>query len=281
MQLVIAHKGPEVHLLRCPLQLFHLRLVLLVLLPLLLKAPALFFQIKAVVPAVKLSLPIGDFDAALCRGIQKPSVVADDQHGAAKAQQKILQPLHRVQVQVVGRLVQQQDFRILQDQARQVQPGFFPARQAFKALGAHVRADVQAVGHAVNCDLGLVAAEALKVGREPTVFLQQGRGAVGLHLPGQLFHPGADGIHMPKRMLQHGLRGPARGIHRKLRDQTDAFAGRDKNLALVIIQRPRENPEQRRLAAAVRSQNADPFAGLDLKAQPVQHIAPDFKGFDQ
>ena len=44
---------------------------------------------------------------------------------------------------------------------------------------------------------------------------------------------------------------------------------------------PRENPKQRRLAAAVRPQNADPLSGGDIKRKPVQDIAADFKRFYQ
>ena len=62
VQLVVAHKSPQVQLVRRLLELLKLGLLLLVLLELLLVAPLLLLHIKAVVARVKLRLAIVDLD---------------------------------------------------------------------------------------------------------------------------------------------------------------------------------------------------------------------------
>ena len=47
--------------------------------------------------------------------------MADDQHGTGIALEVILQPFHGSKIQVVGRLVQDQDIRLFQQQLCQTQ----------------------------------------------------------------------------------------------------------------------------------------------------------------
>ena len=279
MQLVVAHEGPQVHLLGRALQLLDFRLVLFVLLLLLLKAALPLLQEEGVVPAVELGFAVHDLDAALRDHVQEVAVVADGEHRALEVQQVVLQPLHRVQVQVVGGLVQQEDLGVLQDQPGEVEAGLFPAGKALKVLGAHLGADLEAVCHAVHGHVGLVTAQALKVGGEPVVLPEQ-RG-VGFHFRGELLHPLADGVHMAEGVLQHVLGRPARRVDRELRNEPQALARRDADLALVVIEGARQDAEERGLAAAVRAEDADALAGFHLEAEPVEDVRADLKGLDQ
>ena len=61
--------------------------------------------------------------------VQKPTVMRYHQDRAAVAADEILQPFHRIQVQVIGGLVQKQDIRRQSQQAAQVQAGFLPAAE--------------------------------------------------------------------------------------------------------------------------------------------------------
>ena len=272
MQLVRPHEGPEVHLLRRAGELLDLGLILLVLLQLFLKAALPLCDIEAVVAAVELRLPVGDLNAALHHTIQEPAVVADGQHRALVVQIVILQPLRGPQIQVVGRLVQQQDIRVLQDEAPQVYPGLLPAGEGGKELLPLGRRDLQAVCHPVAVDLHAVAAKA------PVVVGEQGGGAVVLHELGELLHAAA---HVGKPRLggtQHVLYRPVRGEHRNLGDEADAPPRGDADLPLVIIQRAGENAEERGLAAAVGAKNAHPLPGIHGKGEPVQNVIADLKG---
>ena len=53
--------------------------------------------------------------------------MGDDQNRALVMADVILQPFRGVQVQMVRRLVQEQDLRVYQDQPGQVDAGLFPA----------------------------------------------------------------------------------------------------------------------------------------------------------
>ena len=90
--------------------------------------------------------------------------MADGDHGAAEVAEVVLQPLRGLQVQMVGGLVQQQNVRVLQDQAAQVHTGLFAAGQAVEEAGAHLVGDAQAVGHLVHCGVGIPAAQSLEAG---------------------------------------------------------------------------------------------------------------------
>ena len=189
MQGVVAHKGPQVHLLRRLLQLLDLGLLLQILLHALLIAALLFNGIKAVVPAVKLRLAVQNFNDAGDGAVQEIAVVGDGDHGAPEGADIVLQPLGGLQVQVVGGLVQQENVRVLQDQAAQVHPGFLPAGQLVKQPLAHIAVDGQAVGDLVDGGVGVIAAQALEPGGELAV-APQGLGIAVplLHLPGQAVH---------------------------------------------------------------------------------------------
>ena len=64
MQGIVAHKGPQVHLIGGLFQLPDLGLLLEILLHALLVAPLLFHGVEAVIPAVKRRLTVGNFDDA-------------------------------------------------------------------------------------------------------------------------------------------------------------------------------------------------------------------------
>ncbi len=61
--------------------------------------------------------------------IQEKAVVADDQHGALPFAQGVFQPLHRLDIQVVGGLVQHEQVGFFEQQARQQGAGLLPAAE--------------------------------------------------------------------------------------------------------------------------------------------------------
>ena len=155
VQLVVAHERPEVQLCCRLRELLELGLILFVFFELLVKAALPLSDVKAVVSAVKLRLPGREVDRALHDAVEKKPVVADDEHRAAKMQQVCLEPLGRAQVEVVGRLVEQEP--------REVHARFLPTGETVKRLRAHRGRDVQTVGHAVALVLHVVSAEAAEV----------------------------------------------------------------------------------------------------------------------
>ena len=172
VELVIAHECPEVHLCGGTLKLLYLRLILLVFFQLLLEAALPLLNVKAVIAGVKLRLAVDDLDRALDDAIKKIPVMADGEHRTLEAQEIVLQPLCRVQVEVVRRLVQQENVGVLKDKARKVHAGLLPAGERIKGLGEHCRGNIQTVCHAAALNVHLVSAKAGIVGLKLIVLLQ-------------------------------------------------------------------------------------------------------------
>jgi hypothetical protein len=59
---------------------------------------------------------------------QKLPVVADQYHTAAKISDELLEPIKSVEVQIIGRLVEQDDVETREHQCRQSHPRRLPAR---------------------------------------------------------------------------------------------------------------------------------------------------------
>ena len=170
-------KGPFVEQLRTVLvhlggrlrQPLNLRLLLLIPPQLLQIPPFLFNGVKAVVAGVEFRVAAADLNDPADGPVQKVPVMADGNHGSLDPADVVLQPLHRVEVQVVGRFVQQQHVRVLQNQTAQVHTGFLAAGETVKKLGAHILGDGQAVGHLAHRRLRVIAADALEFRRQLAV----------------------------------------------------------------------------------------------------------------
>ena len=129
----------------------------------------------------------------------------------------LLQPFDGVQVQMVRRLVEKQDIRILQNEAAEVHARLFAARERVKQALAHLRRDGKAVCDLVDGRLGVVAAETLELGRELAVAAQRFLALVAVcHLLGEGVHLVLHPLHARKRALEHVFDRVALGIHRDL-----------------------------------------------------------------
>ena len=280
MELVVAHEGPQVELVRRLLELGDLGLLLLVLPELFLVAALLLLHIEAVVAGVELGPAVLQLHHPLDHLVQEPAVVGDGEDGALEAAQVVLQPLGGPEVQVVGGLIQQEDVGVLQNEAAQVHPGLLPAGEVGKGPRPHGGGDVQAVADLVQGSLGVVAAPGLKGGGEGVVPLEQG----GVALSGG--HPGGEGLHLlfhvPEPVegsAEDGLHRVARRIDGDLGDEPHPLAGGDGDLALVGLQLPGEDAEEGGLARPVLSQQAHPLPGVHLKGQAVQNFSAHLKFF--
>ena len=140
-------------------ELLELGLLLLILPELMVEALLLLVEVEAVVAAVELGLARGYFNDALhdliegnngqCEIVRTVPLEVTD---------VVLQPLHAAQVQMVRRLVEQQDVRLLEQQARQVHARLFAAGQAVEFPAAHFGRDAKAVTDLVDFRVLLIAA---------------------------------------------------------------------------------------------------------------------------
>ena len=86
---------------------------------------------EVVVAHVHLDLVVVDVHDVGADGVEEVPVVADHDDGALEVQQKVLQPVDGVDVQVVGGLVQQQDVRVAEQRLGQQHLHLRPGRPAF------------------------------------------------------------------------------------------------------------------------------------------------------
>ena len=280
MELVHAHKGPEVELVRRFAQMGDLLLVLFPDAKLFFIAAVFLLHKEAVVAVIKLRPAVDELNGALHHGVQKPAVVGDGEDGALEVEEVVLQPLGGVHIQMVGGLVQQENVRVLQNEPGQIHPGLFSAGKGGEKLCAHVRRDVKTVGHPVSLPLGLVAAHVFKALHQPVIF-HEGAFVTRGHGLFQLFHLRPDLVQTPVGGLQHILHGVALGVAGNLRDETQSHSLSDGDVAAVLRDLAHKDAEQRGLAGAVFAEDAHALAPLNLKAQTVEDVFVHFKGLGQ
>ena len=210
--------------------------------------------------AVQLQNPLGGV-------VQKVAVVGDGDHGARKALQELLKPVHRFGVQVVGGFVEQQHVGFGQQQTAKGDAAFFAARE-HADLGVP-RRQAQRVGSDLELvlrvsaaagddglELGLFGGQRVKVGVRFTVGgvdgLQPGLG--GKHRT----HAGLDTFTHSVRVIELGF----------LRQVADVQVRHGHGLALDLGVQTGHDLEQGGLARAIGAQHAD--LGAREKAQ--RHI---------
>jgi len=120
----------------------------------------------AVVAAVTRDLLVLDVQRDVGHGVQKLPVVADHDHGALVAFEPRLQPDQRVQVQVVGGLIEQQQVGRAHQRPRQLQPHPPAARKAVDGLVELVGPETEAEDQRLGTRNGVVLAGVGQVGMQ-------------------------------------------------------------------------------------------------------------------
>ena len=251
----------------------------LVLLPLCLPqagdAGVPFRQVGAVDAAVDGQRPQPDLGDLRDHAVEEVAIVRDQHHRVRIVDEELLQPVARLEVEVVGRLVEQQ------------QPG--PAEQQLGQCDAHLPAAGERLGGAfevgggeaepaqdrVHLRLDAVAVPILErvldlaVARQGGVVLARGHTGVSeLRFErAQLRLQREQRLERPARLLVERPAGVGQPI---LRQVADRQAVRPRNLARVGLDLPGQHLEQRRLAGPVRAAEADALAVLNLPGDLVE-----------
>mmetsp|Transcript_23472 Transcript_23472/g.69301 ORF Transcript_23472/g.69301 Transcript_23472/m.69301 type:complete len:222 (-) Transcript_23472:634-1299(-) len=159
--------------------------------------------------------------------VEEEAVVAHHEDAARKVEQRLLQAAHRVDVKVVGRLVEQQEMRRLHRQARDDDAHALPSAKRREGEGG------QPAGPAVDAKRAQLAPEVLVLGVGQLV-LEPGKPA-------------------PRLLLVEALREVLAVVRH-------AQAAVAPHLARARLGLPREQPHQRRLARPVPADERDPAA---------------------
>ena len=200
----------------------------------------------------------------------------DDQHRAVVIGQKTLQPIQRDDVQVIGWLIQQEQVRLGQEQARQPQPRLLPAAERGHRPGLIHVGHAQAREHGVGVGLPPRAAQRLELG-QGAVVRGQGRGQRvvpgGCDRLSQMVQPGFGCLAFAQRRAEHIThRGARREVERLRQVAQPDSSGRTLHAAAVGGQLAGDDLEQRGLAAAVRPDQTDPVAAVEVEVDAVQHF---------
>ena len=207
-----------------------------------------------VIADIKLRTAVVQMKDVACHAVEELAVVADQHQHAGVFQQPLLQPQHRVQVEVVGGLVEQQQVAGRHQRARQIEPGAPAAGKSGHRARMGFRREAQPVQQPSCTRRGVVTAQvAQALVRCGHGFVILARGGIRLFAQ-RLRHRGIAADHEIERSV-----GQRRGF---LRHRGDAQACRKVELADVRLQLAQERSEQAGLAAAVASDHAHPPAGV-------------------
>jgi len=197
--------------------------------------------------------------------VQELAVVRDQQQRAGIFQQPLLEPQHRVEVEVVGGLVEQQQVRRRHQRARQVQAHPPAAGERGHRVVVGIGREPQSVQQLAGARGAVVAADFLEpvvgFGHRFPVFVGEG---IGLGLQRRVHHRVAAEHEVDRRIGQRRhLLGDARHAH----------PGRQVEVAQVGFHLAAYGGEQGRLARAVAADHAHAPAGMQGEVDVGQQQA--------
>ena len=282
ISLIHALERPQAQLFGRLFQLLDLRLLLQVLLHTLLITPFLLHGIEAVVSAVKLRLAVLDLNDTGHDTVQEIAVMRDYHHSSTETADILFQPFRCMKVQVVGRLVQQEDIGILQNEAAQVHPGLLSTGKLVKKLGPHMIGNRKAVCDLIDRHIGIITAKDLEALAELTIAAQDS--IIGLpcrHALLHLLHLPCHALEPPKGAAQHIFHRIPHRVHRDLGNKTYPAALSYGDISLIVVQFAGQNLKKCGFSCTVAAKKSHPFALIDLEGKPVQDVLSHLKRFDQ
>ena len=190
--------------------------------------------------------------------------------------QRVLQPLRRFQIEMVGRLVQHEQLGLHEQYPRQTQPRLFAAGKQARGLLAPLPGKAQSGQHALYAAGPLVAAGLLEAIGQSGVFAAQALEQIGVfvvlrHLPleiAQLFLHTLQRLEHARKLLHHGQLGGDVGL---LSEQPHPRAAQQTHRAAVGRHIAGNDLHQRRFAAAVHAHQAEPLPLLEREINILQY----------
>ena len=201
--------------------------------------------------------------------IHEHAVMRHKDHGSPEFQQEFFQPFHGVKVEVVGGFVQQQHVRSGGEHPGQLGPFAPAAGKLRQRLRPFRSVEAEAGKHGLRLLLRVVSVAGFQIvltGHEPG---QRGfvSGCVGLFPLRPEVAPVRQGALHPRQQ------GSIQGIVVKnlFHIAHPAFTGHD-DPARIGLGRARHDPDERGLAAAVRTADAEPHAVQHVKGEVGQNV---------
>ena len=240
---------------------------------LLLEPDLLLLQPRAVVALEGQALAPLQLEDPLGHVVEEVAVVGDGHDGALVLGQGLLQPGHRLGVEVVGGLVEQEQVGLRQQQPAEGHAALLAAREGVDGgvtrRGAErVHGDVDGAlevpgpgGLDLGLEVGLLGAELVEVG-------------VGVGPAGQDLVVVVEQRRDLAHAVQH-VAGDVLGLVEVglLFEEADREAGGQAGLAGVVVVEPGHDPQQGGLARPVGADHPDLGAGVEAQVDVLEHLA--------
>ena len=207
--------------------------------------------------AIELENPAGDI-------VEEVAVMGDDQDGARIGAEMVLEPVDRFGIEMVGRLVEQQEVGLAQQELGQGHPPLLAAGQPVDRGGAGRAA--QRIHRLL--DLGIEIPQVLRI--DDVLEL---RGLVGI-LFAVVVHEGV--VLVEHRLLgRHPLHDIAHDVERRVELRllwqiADTRPFGHPGLARELAVETGHDAQQRRLAGTVRAEHADLGIGVEVQVNVLQ-----------
>ncbi len=210
--------------------------------------------------------------------VEEVAIVRDQDDRVRVGRQVFLEPVARVEIEVVGRLVEQQQAGPPEQQLGQRDAHLPAARERLGGLAEVVLAEAEAAQHGRDPQVDAVAVVAaelllqLGVADQHRLVLALGHAVVA--------QPRLERVHLglPRQQVGEGRRrlveqGPAAVVQAVLRQVADGQPARGDHLAGVGLVDAGQDAQQGGLAGPVRAAQADPLPIADLPGDVVEEDA--------
>ncbi len=237
---------------------------------LLLALQRLFVHVPVVVAAEAEQLAALDLDDAVRDGVEHLPVVRSDDQRLRAGLEIVLQPFAGLDVEVVLRLIEQQQVGVFQQHQREHQPGALAAAQRAEGKFEFLLAETEAAQHGPDARAEFIAAPERERVLQPAVRLQGRVVAVGHALLERRQFPFL--VDQVLKRLLHNLEDA--GVGRRLGElgqHGDARALHALDSPAVRHDRPGDDAEQGGLASAVAPDQTDVLPLFDTEIDRVEH----------
>ncbi len=274
LRLLCRHIAPNKILLAANLGLLQLISLALLLQPLGFNVD--IGRISAGVLRQVMPLHLGDFRH---RAVEEIAVVGDHHHRSWVGANKPFEPLRRRDIQVVGRLVEQQQIRRFQQHPRESSHVFLPATQPRRRLLQILGAKAQTKQRSFHPRLDGIALASPKRFEQDAVALQVLTAALRLAQTGfQLGHFRLHVQQRPKRLTHFFVEREVAFQGHLLREVADFETPSPLDRATIWGHIATQDLEQRTFATAIRPNEADFMVGFKLQRHVLEDRYPG-KGF--
>ena len=225
--------------------------------------------IRGIAAAVLHDRSLLERQRAAGHAIEEPSVMAAHQDCFVLLDKESLEPLQRGDIEVVRWLVQQEEIRIVEQQPRETESCALTARKR-RDLAVPQTGETKPAENTPYCRFEVVAARVLELMLHFGIALEE--------LSVTASQPGFDLAHLAlelpemhgrsERMVSHGPKCAGKDL---LLHETDARAASESDISGVGRFKPGRDPEQRRLADAVGTDEPDSVAVREAERDIAEH----------